>query len=928
MICKCDGFNVLYVNARSLRDKTDQLEVILKSLKIQVQIIVISETWLKPGEEKFYNIPDYNACYVSRDKHGGGVGILIRKSLLFKITKEHNSELSMLTVSIVKHNLSITALYRPPNYDMRAFLEEFENFLESTTSSRNIILGDFNLDLLKNGNNVNNYREIYESYNYHFINEAMPTRMSSRPSLIDHVAANFTGDSKLVLIDHCLSDHRLQLLCLPKPSQSYGKPEKKYKVYQNLNYLTAQDKLTELIKDLDQYTDPVLLYEKLEEVFISCRYVQVKEVCEVAGKEWINQKIIALVKKRDYYFKRLRKHDTEYYKRKHKEYSVKVKKQVKFEKKRYYGAEFKKNLENERRTWNTVNRILHNRERTEQIIPTLKKNGTTLTHSVEISNAFNDFFVSVGPDLSKMIKHIPVNRFNGVKDSFFLTPVLPVEVENIISAMDRNKACGADNITIESVQRLKTECSIILVKIINLSFQSGTIPDKLKVARVKPLFKQGDYEVASNYRPVSVLPVLSRILEICVNTRLQSFLDKINFLYEGQYGFCKDRDTETAVIDLISDIQVRIDGGYVCSLVSLDLRKAFDTVDHDILLIRLEEAGIRGTPYLWFKNYLQNRRQFVNVNNASSNLQPIRCGVPQGSVLGPTLFLIYINSIGRLSLRGRVKLYADDTTLVYYGRSVEAIKSDISRDLSMISLWLGTHKLTANVEKSSYMFLGKKNLNNKCHDILFENQLLRNSSVISYVGLFIDSTLSWTAHVKHIRRKIAPFVGIMYKVGYLLTVKLRKQLYYAHIYSHLHYLASVWGTAANYILNSLRTLQNRAIKNVFRLPLRYPTKNLYNMSRFLNITQIYSYKIMLYIHHILNNNKKSIIKFINVQDIHNHHTRRRNDIYLPQVKTSLGLRSIYHRGVKLFNSLPVCIRNTGRQHVFKRELKKFVLYEL
>lgn len=914
------------MNARSIKNKTDQIELILKSSKLRIHIIIVSETWLRPGEEKFVNIPDYNACYVSRDKHGGGVGIFIDKMIPFKMIKEHNSDLSMLTVNIVNVKLNVTVVYRPPDYKMNDFLQQYENFLESVSGSKNIVIGDFNLDLLKNTDATLRYREIYRTYDYHILNETMPTRMSNNPSLIDHVASNFESNDELSLMDHSISDHRLQVLGLPKPKQPYRKAEKKYKVFQNIDYPEARKQLVRLTQNLHQFTDPTTLYDRLEEIFINNRHVQVKEVYRVVGKEWISQKSLLLMKKRDRYYKKLKKQGTDYYKRKHEEYSGKVKKQIKYEKKSYYKAEFGRSLGDAKKTWRTVNRIIHNKSQaSHSSVPSLKENGALLTEPKDISNSFNHFFINVGQDLSGGIQHIPVNRLDSVRDSLFFSPVTAIEVENIISLMDKNKACGVDSITVDSVQHLKTEVSIILTKLINLSLQDGVVPDKLKIARVKPLFKKGDCELSSNYRPVSVLPIFSKVLEVCVNGRLQSFLVRNDFLYGGQYGFCRGRDTETAVLDLISDLQMKMDRGLACSLVSLDLQKAFDTVDHDIMLVRLGEAGIRGVPYHWFKNYLLNRKQYVSVNNVNSSLETIRCGVPQGSVLGPTLFLIYINSIGKLSLRGNIKLYADDTTLVYYGTDVEMIKSDICNDLSQVSTWLKSHKLTANVEKSSYMFLSRKNLNGVQHNILFENQQLQNTSVIKYVGLLIDSTLSWSAHIDHIRKKIAPFVGLLFKVGYLLTKKLRKQLYYAHIYSHLHYLISVWGTAANCILNPLRVLQNKSIKNVFKLPLRYHTEQLYKMSKFLNINQIYRFKTILYIYYISKKYKGSNISFVNVPNIHNYHTRQVNDIYLTRVRSNIGLNSIYHRGVKLYNDLPLSLRSITKPVLFKGRLREFIL---
>lgn len=474
------------------------------------------------------------------------------------------------------------------------------------------------------------------------------------------------------------------------------------------------------------------------------------------------------------------------------------------------------------------------------------------------------------------------------------------------------------------MQKLKHESAVILTKLMDLSFETGVVPSKLKIAKVLPLLKDGDKKEVSNYRPVSVLPVLSKIVEICVNQRLQVFLNSNNLLSKSQYGFCRDRDTETAVIDLISDIQLKIDSGQICALVSLDLQKAFDTVDHGILLVKLEQAGVRGMPLLWFRSYLANRRQMVSINGVESSLRDVKCGVPQGSVLGPTLFLMYVNSICKLNLGGSVKLYADDTTIVYCGKDPNFIRADIARDLGIVNDWLMSHKLTLNIKKSSYMLLSKRNLNNN-QNIMFGTQSLMNTCAVKYLGLIMDSTLSWANHIERVRRKIAPFIGVLYRVGYLLGLAIRKKLYYAHIYSHLHYLISVWGTAGRSLLKPLQTLQNRAIKNIYRLPMRFPTHQLYCSKKMFNLENIYIFKILLSTHYIVMKNKRSLIQFVNVSEVHNHQTRQRHNLYLPKIKSNTGQKSIFHDGVKLYNRLPQYLKSIPSKISFRKRLKQYIM---
>ena len=414
-------------------------------------------------------------------------------------------------------------------------------------------------------------------------------------------------------------------------------------------------------------------------------------------------------------------------------------------------------------------------------------------------------------------------------------------------------------------------------------------------------------------------------MEKIMNHRLLNFLSKSRFFYPNQYGFRKNSNTETAVLDIISDIQIELDKNNICGIISLDLCKAFDTVNHRLLLNKMHDIGIRGNAYNWFKDYLTNRYQFVHTNNQQSSYKKNICGVPQGSVLAPSLFLIYINSICSLKLKGILRLFADDTTLFFYGKDPSEIRKNMLHDLKIIYDWLKFNKLSLNISKSSFMYISKQTIKNKKDPIILDGKEIKYNNCIKFLGIHIDENLSWNLHITKIKEKIISYIGIISKLRHYLPLKYLKSIYFSFIYSHLQYLASVWATACDSHLNQLKVLQNKAIKFMFKLPYLEPTINLYTPRNLLDIANLYKYKICCYIFCVIHKTRHSNIKFINNNSIHYHNTRQINNLYLINVKSNYGKKSVYFKGIQTYNSLPEELKSTTNINKFKIKLKQFLL---
>ena len=364
----------------------------------------------------------------------------------------------------------------------------------------------------------------------------------------------------------------------------------------------------------------------------------------------------------------------------------------------------------------------------------------------------------------------------------FLFPTSTSEIFNLINDLECSKGSGADNISAELLKRNIHIFKYLLSEIFNQVISSGIYPDCLKLAKVVPVFKGGDKLDINNYRPISVLSVFDKVLEKVLNNRINNFLISHNFFYRFQYGFRSGVGTEIALIETIDMINQTFNESSYMGALFLDLRKAFDCIDHEILLGKLFQYGFRGPSFDLLKSYLTNRVQYVTIDGKSSNIQRITTGVPQGSVLGPTLFLIFINDIHKLNLNGRIRLFADDTTLFYNTSNIDDIPSMVQSDLTILQEYFNSNMLSINLSKTKFMiFKSAQKSVNVDINISICNVKIEIVESYKYLGIILDSNLTWQHHIDYIRKKVAPLVGFLRKLAYYVPSAILRNIYFAFI---------------------------------------------------------------------------------------------------------------------------------------------------
>ena len=373
---------------------------------------------------------------------------------------------------------------------------------------------------------------------------------------------------------------------------------------------------------------------------------------------------------------------------------------------------------------------------------------------------------------------------------------------NILFSL-KNSAAGYDGIPGSIMKQCAQQYLAELTYIINCSILEGYFPDELKLAKVLPIFKSDDENKIENYRPISILPFFSKVFEKIVANHVIEFLDKHNVLYEKQFGFRKCHSTSHAIITLVEKVSRALDSGKVIVGVFLDLKKAFDTVDHEILLDKLNSYGINKNLHAWFESYLHNRSQFVFHNNNKSETKHITHGVPQGSILGPLLFIIYVNDFSRASDLLFSIMFADDTSVFIEGHSFNEVIESLNTELKKVSFWLQSNKLTLNVKKSHYMVFHRSRIKHNQTAIKIQNCTINKTDSKKFLGVIIDNKLNWHEHIIYIKNKISKSIGIIYKVRKFVEKQTIKNMYYTFVFPYLIYCNEIWGNACQAYVDPL-----------------------------------------------------------------------------------------------------------------------------
>jgi hypothetical protein len=934
---------VFHLNIRSIAKNLDELLVYLESLAVRFHVLVLTESWLN-GSSAWLDVPGYTAYHsVRQNMMGGGVSVLVSDQLESEILPKYSFindvfEMCSVRLTIEKKSYNVLGVYRPPDKSCVEFNKTFFELIgvDEITNSFCIFLGDFNLNMLSSV--LPDAVEVYisEFRSLHFLPYiSLPTRVKDNSqTLIDHIWINALVPCQSGVFPVHITDHYPIFISVPNLFLKKSKLIKcEFRCHDDKCIVNFKVRVNELVNGFS--VNDALPVDVRWNKLCHMLHVAYKKCCPVKVKHlsvkrfsnpWLNNDLLQFIDMK-HELGRLSRHDHRYLELfKHHRNLLPTK--IWAAKKNYFRLKFEKCANDIKKTWNSINQILRPNSK-RNIISEVTVGDAQVTDPLLIPRYFNDHYTSVANNLALKIPHInadPTHLVQNCANSFVFFPPSGQEVNNIILSF-KSKGSNLNSIPSFIFKHITSEISPLVAQLINESFSEGTFPDILKVARVIPIFKAGRRDIIANYRPISTLHFLSKVFEKIVFNRMVAFFNKFDVISAHQFGFRRGRSTGDALLRYTDAIYEALNCGKSVVSVLLDLSKAFDTVDHDILLNKLSKVGIRGCSLQWFKSYLTNRVQYVEVNGTQSTSLPINIGVPQGSILGPLLFLVYINDMSKCSDKLSFVHFADDTTVFLSGVNVADIIPAINRELVKVDSWLCSNKLSLNLDKTVYMVHTNK-LKNSDDQVIIRNKVVCHVDKSKFLGIIVDNKLKFKDHVSEVCSKMSKTCGILRRLGSIVPSHVLKSVYLSLVYPYIIYGVEVWGDCCKTKLSRLCSIQDQCVRLVgSRIPGELCEK--YKQLNFISYHSVYKYftTMKFFQYFVLNRSNYFQNRIHSYQVPHLFDTRFKshNGLNLPFYHLSSCQSSFLYNSISLWNKTPHQLKQTTSYQTFKRSLKKHYL---
>lgn len=925
-----------HINANGLFNKLDEVKILLKEAKFDLLTITESHLTNDLHNDNEISIEGYSFLRNDRSgkkNHWGGVIVYYRNSLeLHQINVETEVESIWLELMIKSQKLLVGNIYRPPND--KNFLQQINLILNKISHRNNILLiGDFNIDMFDNNKALTkDFKQTLDRHNLVNVIRTHTRITESSKTLIDLA---ITADNSKILRSGThgvgISDHDLIFVVMNLFTRKTPPRLISVRSYKNIDTIKIKQELEtvpwHIIGLFDDPDDSLWCWQHLLRSVIS-QHVKIRKV-KVKGNNqmWMTGEVRKLINKR--YKLLLKARATPKDSQEWKDYRMArntCTNLIRITKANYWKNKFIAS-DSPKTFWSLVKKYNNSNTKPNHIGP-LKNKTTFVTNDLDKANVMNEFFSSIGKKIATPIEpDVNMNSY-----IYRITPsICNVHMSNELltksfkAAVREGKACGPDNITAKDL-KLHPECAIRgLQEVVQCSLASGKFPSDWKISKVTAVYKKGCKSDCSNYRPISLLSIPSKIVEHLICTQLTDHLIKNNLLNEHQWGFRPRRSTEDILLHMTEKWRKALDNGQVVGVLFIDFRKAFDSVSHPILIQKLKACGISGDFHSYLESYLTNRRQYTNLNGSTSNLTEVEFGVPQGSLIGPPSFSVNINDIND-AIDSELDLFADDSTAHTIGDTVDIVMSDLQKSAKQLDIYAKRNSLEIHPDKCEILIISKKSFIGPHMNVEIMNKSVKIVNSSRCLGVTIDNELKWDTHIQNTCKSFSNKVKKLFQMRQMPKSTL-SSIYFQGILPSVLYGIVVWGNCSPALMNNIEKIHIRAARFIHRLKRTVPDTSVISLVKWLPIVNYYKRNLACKTYKIYNELASPLLSNLVLKNKSRRGTRNLYKLNLPSFKYVDFKRSFIYRAAIVWNNLPNHIREKESFSCFKSSLKKSDILE-
>lgn len=929
----------MLLNIQGFMKHKDEIEQLI--IEYEPKMLCLTETHVTE-EVNDFELKLVNYVTIRCDSNSGrtgGIITYIKQNISYEeitnVNKDGNVWISTIKLIGKYEGLTLCNIYHSPNKSDGRFIQEITEECERIIDNgRIMIVGDFNIDVSKNNHYTKRLlRNLSElGLKQYVLNPTRITKTSK--TTIDLVFSNFSTKTKILLTPK-ISDHQIVNILLNGENSNIKDREILKRDYKKINTNMYIELFNTNIRQ-DKY-DASISINQMANNYIKRTVDTLDELAPVVKKKvkakwinkpWITNEIKIAQRNRDNAYTNARQTNKlddwlSYKNERNKAVHI-----ARVHKRQYYENKIDQNKTDSKKMWKEMKELIGTKRQVEEVeYITFKEE--KCTKQEEICERFNKYFVTSIDDIIKEIGTEPRTYMDNrveIKIGMFRR-VEWLEVDGIIKNLE-NKKGTEEGITTEIMKLNWKANSKAFLTVINRSLETGICPEEWKTSLIIPIQKVKGSKKAEEYRPINILPIYEKIIEKIVHTRLIEYLEMYDIITENQSGFRKGISCEMALQKTLIQWREYMDKGEMIGVVFIDFKRAFETINRNTLMDKLLQYGIGGKVMEWIKSYLTNRKQKTKYQNCTSAEMIIAHGVPQGSVLGPLLFIIYINDIVNEFRTVKCNLFADDMILYVNGDNADTIEHKLNQELQNVAKYLRINSLKLNIRKTKFMLVRdhrKQIQPNRCN-IKIDDEVIEEIKETKYLGIVIDENLSFNQQAEFIIKKVAKKVNFLYRINRYVSMYTRVTIYKTIVAPHFDYCNTIMVNFSKFNIQRLQKIQNRAMRAILRCDRYTPIKSMLEALCFMSIQQRIYYNTCILVYKIVNNRAPDYLtrEIRLTGNDHNYNTRNRGQIEIKYCRKKTAEKSLTQSGVRMYNQLPNEIRNAETVNSFKRKLKEYV----